>query len=168
MMSLPRGLTIMLDRRGRDSRVDTQHASKTSMTYVMKDGQVIICFPKSVKKSELMTLGDITRTALITGPTISKQSLSYIHSVSGEFVASWIYSFDRLQSVLVPNYTKMDEASIARFEDLHKCPRGNWPCIRSDDPLVQYLGFRPGMCLQTTMGGFYRQSVRYVVPATGI
>jgi hypothetical protein len=140
----------MLEHRMRTTRITTTDQKKDCTLYTMEDTSKIICFPQSIKKSDMVTIlsaGHNTATLMLTGPAISRPAFILAQEHSIEVVNEDLYSIDRMKSNLLPVYTVMTTAEILYMENRRVCTRDLWPVLRADDPLALYLGLKSGTCV---------------------
>lgn len=135
--------------------------------YVMKDESVIILQCTQTKKQDISQLieflentGVYTKSTIIySSISISRPALQYLLSFKGwqiEYIEYELYSFDRMNSYLVPVYTILTEKQIRTIEKRHACPRDKWPKLLTSDPIAKYMGLKQKQCVMYGLDNDFR------------
>jgi DNA-directed RNA polymerase subunit H (RpoH/RPB5) len=128
------------------------------LIHVLQCGHTVIMQNnRSTKKSDITQIIDfmsnlsITKKNIIfTSVSISRPALIFLESFDDwaiEYIESELYSFDRIDSCLVPRYTILTESDIQKIEKIHLASRSKWPILNSTDPIARYMGIYPGQCV---------------------
>ena len=129
--------------------------------YHLEDDIYVMTTKCTLKKAdisyiyEFMESRDIKYT-LVTSPAISRQGIDEVETNRIGFIPETLYAFDRMKSKYVPNYQRLSEDAIQDIEKRHVCKRHQFPVISVYDPIVHYLGFQRGDCLQYGVEKFIR------------
>jgi DNA-directed RNA polymerase subunit H (RpoH/RPB5) len=87
----------------------------------------------------------------ILSPTFSMPAARFLSDqdvpFTVEVIEHRIFSYDRMESMLVPEYRVMTESEITEQEKKLKVGREKWPEILGTDPIIKYLGIGLGSCV---------------------
>jgi DNA-directed RNA polymerase subunit H (RpoH/RPB5) len=95
---------------------------------------------------------DIPTHVTILSPTFSMPAARFLASQDDipftvEVIEHRVFSYDRMESMLVPEYRVMQQEEVNAWEQKLKVGREKWPCISSGDPIMKYLGIKVGSCV---------------------
>jgi DNA-directed RNA polymerase subunit H (RpoH/RPB5) len=111
----------------------------------IKKGITATIFQHAMNRHEIPT--HIT----ILSPTFSMPAARFLSEQETPFtvevIEHRIFSYDRMESMLVPKYRTLSSAEITSLENRLKVGREKWPCILSTDPIMRYLGIKTGSCV---------------------
>jgi DNA-directed RNA polymerase subunit H (RpoH/RPB5) len=114
---------------------------------------------ESVKKGITSTIfqhalgrAEVPTHVTILSPTFSMPAARFLASrddipFTVEVIEHRVFSYDRMESMLVPEYRTMSLDEITGWEKRLKVGREKWPCIASTDPIMKYLGIKAGSCV---------------------
>ena len=113
---------------------------------------------ESVKKNITSTIfqhalnrAEIPKHITILSPTFSMPAARFLTEqkvpFTVEVIEHRVFSYDRMDSMLVPEYRTMTMSEVVAWETRLKVGRAKWPAISVNDPIMKYLGVGIGSCV---------------------